>query len=269
MTASAPVIRAQVERGNAALIGFLPLGFPSVAQSVEAAQVLLANGVDVIELGFPYSDPAMDGPVIQEATRVALERGVHLEDLLEAVETLSETGAPILSMTYWNPIHWYGIDRFAHDFAAAGGAGLITPDLPPDDAHQWIDSSNRLGLERVFLAAPSSTPQRLRTIANASNGWVYAASTMGVTGQRREVDSHTQQLVADCRHAGAETVCVGLGVSDGAQARQIGRYADGVIVGSAYVRPLLDQDFDTALQSLALLAQEMRLGVDGAREGSR
>lgn len=268
MTSSTPVIKAQVARGNAALIGYLPVGFPSVPQSIEAAQVLLDNGVDAIELGFPYSDPAMDGPVIQQATTIALQRGVHLEDLLGAVEQLSAGGAPILSMTYWNPVHWYGVERFARDFAAAGGSGLITPDLPPEESAQWRAASEQYDLERVFLAALSSTEDRLKLIAQESRGWVYAASAMGVTGQRSWIDERLSALVGRVRAAGAETVCVGLGVSNGQQARDIGAYADGVIVGSAFIKPLLTQEYDRALASLAALAQELRRGVDGARKGN-
>lgn len=266
MTASVPVIQAQVARGNAALIGYLPLGFPTVEKSVEAALTMLDNGIDAIELGFPYSDPAMDGPVIQKAATIALEHGTHLEDLFEAVRTLSATGAPILSMTYWNPVYWYGVDRFARDFAEAGGAGLITPDLPPEEAADWFAASDAHGLERVFLTAPSSTEDRLRLIAESCSGWVYAASTMGVTGARSSVDSRTADLVARNRSAGAEVVCVGLGVSNGEQARAIGSYADGVIVGSAFVRPLLEQDYDEALRTIAALARDLRRGADGARK---
>ena len=267
MTASAPVIMDQVARGNAALIAYLPVGFPSVDGSIQAAQVLLDNGVDVIELGFPYSDPAMDGPVIQQATTRALERGVHLEDLFRAVSELSASGAPILSMTYWNPVHWYGVERFARDFARAGGAGLITPDLPPEEGGDWTAASDKYGLERVYLAALSSTEERLRIISEASDGWVYAASTMGVTGTRSWVDARLEELVGRTRAAGAETVCVGLGVSTGEQARSIGTYADAVIVGSAFVKPLLEQEFDEALVRMAELARELRAGVDGARKG--
>lgn len=265
MTHSEPVIRAEVAKGNAALIGYLPVGFPSVEQSIEVGKVLIDHGVDAIELGFPYSDPGMDGPIIQHATTAALERGVHLEDLFQAVDELSSTGTPVLSMTYWNPVHWYGVDRFAKDFAAAGGAGLITPDLPPEEAGEWIPASDREDLERIFLAAPSTSAKRMKTIVEASKGWVYAASTMGVTGARQSVDTMTASLVADIRAAGAPTVCVGLGVSNGAQAREIGSYADGVIVGSALLKPLVDSAFDQALLSIAELVDDLKSGVEGAR----
>jgi tryptophan synthase, alpha subunit len=256
---SAAVISEKLSGGSAALIGYLPVGFPSVDESIHVAEVMIENGVDIIELGFPYSDPAMDGPVIQRATTSALETGTHLEDLLRAVSELSQY-APILSMTYWNPIHWYGVDRFAKDFAQAGGAGLITPDLPPEEAAEWITASDEHNLERVFLAAPSSSPGRLGLIAGAAKGWVYAASTMGVTGQRRDVDTRTEGLVSRIRAAGAPLVCVGLGVSDGDQAHAIASYADGVIVGSALIKPLLEESASVALGQIEALAKDLKAG---------
>ena len=265
---SREVIQETNARGDAALLGYLPLGFPTVDQSIEAAKVLVDGGVDVIELGFPYSDPGMDGPVIQKATTAALETGTHLEDLFRAVKELTDYGACVVSMTYWNPVHWYGVDRFAKEFAEAGGAGLITPDLPPEEAAEWVAASDRYGLERVFLVAPSSTDERLKRIGEASNGWVYAASTMGVTGQRSKVDDAARGLVAAAREQGCDPVCVGLGVSNGEQAAEIGSYADGVIVGSALVKPLLDLPWDEAREVLAAKARDLAAGVRGARVGS-
>lgn len=264
MGISADAIKRANANGDAALIGYLPLGFPTVAKSVEAAKVIFDNGVDVIELGFPYSDPGMDGPVIQSATVQALELGTHLEDLLEAVSELSDYGVPTTSMTYWNPVHWYGVSDFARDFAGAGGAGLITPDLPPEEAGEWIQASDAFGLERIFLTAPSSSTERLSLIAAASNGWVYAASTMGVTGDRAKVDSAARTLVARTREAGADLVCVGIGVKNGEQAKEIGGYANGVIVGSAFVRHEMDQSWRSAKRGLAELARNLKQGVSGA-----
>lgn len=262
MKHSAEAIRHQVARGNAALIGYLPLGYPSVEKSVQAAKTMVENGVDVIELGFPYSDPGMDGPVIERAVVKALESGTHLEDLFDAVAQISETGAPVLSMTYWNPVHWYGVDRFAGRFAASGGAGLITPDLPPEESSEWVAASNSRGLERVYLAAPSSSNERIALISESANAWVYAASTMGVTGQRSEVDSAAQTLVGRCREAGAPLVCVGLGVSTGEQAHEIAQYADGVIVGSAFVKLLGNPRWDQSLSDVGALARELKEGTE-------
>lgn len=264
MGISAEAIRTANRNGDSALIGYLPLGFPSVKQSVEAAKIIFDNGVDVIELGFPYSDPGMDGPVIQSATVQALDKGTHLEDLLEAVAELSDYGVPTTSMTYWNPVHWYGVREFAKDFAQAGGAGLITPDLPPEEAGAWVEASDEFGLERIFLTAPSSSEERLSLIANASNGWVYAASTMGVTGDRAVVDSAARTLVERTRQAGADLVCVGIGVKNGEQAREIGGYANGVIVGSAFVRHEMDSSWADGKRGLAELARNLKQGVVGA-----
>ena len=158
---SAVAIDAALQRGDAALIGYLPIGFPSVEDSIRAGKVLADCGVDVIELGFPYSDPGMDGPTIQRATVAALERGTHLEDLFHAVDELTSYGISTCSMTYWNPVEWWGVERFAKDFAAVGGSGLITPDLPPEEGAQWEAASDKYDLERIYLSAPSSPEHRL------------------------------------------------------------------------------------------------------------
>lgn len=266
---SGDVIRERVQGGDAALLAYLPLGFPTVEKSIEAAKILVENGVDIIELGFPYSDPAMDGPVIQEATREALATGTHLEDLFDAVAQIKETGAPVVSMTYWNPVHWYGVDKFSKQFKKSGGAGLITPDLPPEEAGEWKEFSDEFDLERVFLAALSSSQERLETISKASSGWVYAASAMGVTGERAQIDEAVRGLVSRCRDAGAKLVCVGIGVSDGEQARDIASYADGVIVGSAFVRLMFNQNWEQAKQDLAALARQLKAGVIGTKKVSK
>lgn len=252
--------------GRGALVGYLPLGFPDVEGSVRAAVTMVEAGVDVIELGLPYSDPVMDGPVIQHAVDVALSGGTRVRDAFGAVERIAATGAPVLVMTYWNPVLRYGVDAFARDLAAAGGAGLITPDLIPDEGQDWLAASDAHDLDRVFLVAPSSTPERLAMTAAASRGFVYAASTMGVTGERTTVGARAEQLVADTRAAGAEHVCVGLGVSKPEQARDIGRYADGVIVGSAFVRALAGAEArEAGLEAVAAVAAGLAEGVRTAR----
>ncbi len=268
------VVRSQVgerldalraDEGRAALIGYLPVGFPTVAGSVEAVNTMVDAGVDVVELGVPYTDPVMDGPVIQRAADAALAGGARVRDTIDAVEKVSGRGAPVLVMTYWNLVLRYGVDAFARDLAAAGGAGLITPDLIPDEAADWLAASDAYGLDRVFLVAPSSTAERLASTSAASRGFVYAASTMGVTGERATVGSRAEQLVASTRAAGAERVCVGLGVSRPAQATQVAGYADGVIVGSALVRTLLDAETPSAgLDSLARLTADLAAGVASA-----
>lgn len=241
MTSVAPVIRARREAGSGALIGYLPVGFPTLSESIDAAVALVENGVDVLELGLPYSDPVMDGPVIQAATQRALSEGFRLRDGFEAVKQVtSRVDAPVLLMTYWNPVVQYGVDRFADDLAAAGGAGLITPDLIPDEGADWIAASDRAGLDRVFLAAPSSTDARLSGVVDASRGFVYTVSTMGITGARTDIDSAARTLVDRLRAAGVDNACVGLGISTPEQVREILAYADGAIVGSALVRALAE-----------------------------
>ena len=254
-------LRAQ---GRAALVGYLPVGYPTVPGSVEAVRTMIDAGVDIVELGMPYSDPVIDGPVIQRAADAALRNGTKVSDTIRAVEQLAGRGAPIVVMTYWNLVLRYGVEAYARDLAAAGGAGLITPDLIPDEAADWIAASDAHGLDRIFLVAPSSTPERLAATAAASRGFVYAASVMGITGERTTVGSRAQQLVADTRAAGAERVCVGLGVSRPDQAAEIATYADGVIVGTALVRTLLDApDHVSGLDALASTTAALAAGIAG------
>ena len=251
----APLIDARRAEGRGTLIGYLPVGFPDLATSVDAAVALVEHGVDALELGVPYSDPVMDGPVIQEAAQAALDGGFRLTDVFRAVEAVrARVDAPILVMTYWNPVLQYGVDRFADDLLAAGGAGLITPDITPDAAPDWIAASDRTGLDRVFLAAPSSSDARLREIAAASRGFTYAVSTMGITGARAEMDAAARALVTRMRDAGTVRACVGIGISTPEQVREVLEYADGAIVGSALVRALADGGVAGASRFAASLA---------------
>ncbi|MEO6944455.1 MAG: tryptophan synthase subunit alpha [Lacisediminihabitans sp.] len=248
-------IAARTSAGSGALIGYLPLGFPDLATSIDAAVALVENGVDVLELGLPYSDPVMDGPVIQKATQVSLAGGFRLHHAFEAVAAIrTQVDAPVLLMTYWNPVVQFGIDRFADELVAAGGAGLITPDLIPDEAGQWLATSERTGLDRVFLAAPSSTDSRLVTAVSLSRGFVYAVSTMGITGARSDVDTAARTLITRLRTAGATSACVGLGISTADQVREVLEYADGAIVGSALVKALADGGVEAVGRTAALLA---------------
>jgi tryptophan synthase alpha chain len=226
--------------GRAALVAYLPVGYPDVAGSIEAMVAAVEGGADVVEIGVPYSDPGMDGPVIQQAVDVAVRAGVGMADVLRAVRAVADAGAVPVVMSYWNPIERYGVDRFADDLAAAGGAGAITPDLIPEEAGPWIAATDRTGGDRVFLVAPSSTDARLAATAAACRGFVYAASTMGVTGTRATVGDAAERLVDRTREVAGVPVCVGLGVSNGDQAAEVAAFADGVIVGSAYVRELLE-----------------------------
>ena len=243
---------------RAALVGYLPAGFPSVAGAIEAALAMARAGADVIEIGLPYSDPLMDGPVIAEAVHRALAAGTRVTDVLRTVEAVAAAGVPVLVMTYWNPVDRYGVRAFARDLAAAGGSGLITPDLPLEEAGSWLDASGEHDLDRVFLVAPSSTDERLAMIAQACRGFVYAASVMGITGTRAAVSGDASGLVERVREHTNLPVAVGLGVSNGAQAAQVAAFADGVIVGSAFVRRLLDEQGIPAIRDLTA---ELAAGV--------
>lgn len=223
------------------LVGYLPLGFPTVQASVDAAIALVENGVDVLEMGIPYSDPVMDGLVIQQATTVALAEGFRLRDTFESVAAIrARVDAPVLVMTYVNPVLQYGVEAFARDLSGAGGAGLITPDLVPDEAAEWLAVANSYDLDRVFLAAPSSTEKRITAAVTQSRGFVYAVSTMGITGARSDVDSAARGLVTRLRQAGARNIGVGLGISTADQVTEVLEYADAAIVGSALVAALAE-----------------------------
>ncbi|WP_029149916.1 tryptophan synthase subunit alpha [Microbacterium indicum] len=234
-------IDAARAEGRAAFVGYLPAGFPDVATSIEAIVALAENGVDIVEIGPPYSDPVMDGPVIQEATNAALEAGFRTSDLFDVVRGVrARSDVPILVMTYWNLVIQYGVDRYSDDLVAAGGDGLITPDIAPDSASDWLAASDRTGLDRVFLAAPSSPDERLDLIVRSTTGFVYTVSTMGITGERAELDAAASALVGRLRAHGAERALVGIGISSAEQIAATAAYADGAIVGTALVRALRD-----------------------------
>ena len=283
MTTARVFERTRAE-GRAALVGYLPAGFPDVPGAIEAMKVMVDAGCDIIEVGLPYSDPVMDGPTIQAAAQRALEGGIRTIDVLRTVEAVAATGTPTVVMTYWNPVEQYGrasgrtdrlsgrasgrtdrlsgVERFAGDLAGAGGAGLITPDLTPDSADEWIAAADKHDLDKIFLVAPSSTDERLRFTARACRGFVYATAVMGVTGARASTSDLAGPLVARTRGVTDLPVGVGLGVSDGDQAAEVAAFADAVIVGSAFVKALLDSDGRSAgLTALRALTEDLAAGV--------
>lgn len=230
-------LRANRANGRGSLVGYFPIGYPNLDESVAAAVAMAESGVDVLELGVPYSDPVMDGEMIQRATEAAREQGFRLTDTFTAIERIREqTDVPILVMTYWNPVLRFGIEKFAGGVRDAGGDGLITPDLIPDEAAGWISTSQDLDLDRVFLVAPSSSDERVANNSNLSRGFLYAVSTMGITGERQELDAKARQLVSRVRDKSDIPTCVGIGVSTAEQIREINSYADGAIVGTAFIR---------------------------------
>ncbi|NMO04243.1 tryptophan synthase subunit alpha [Gordonia sp. TBRC 11910] len=220
---------------RSALIGYLPVGYPTVSDSVTSFRTMVESGCDIIEVGVPYSDPVMDGPTIQAAADEALSNGVRVRDVFTAVEAIASAGGQAVVMSYWNPVLAYGVENFARDLASAGGAGLITPNLIPEEGEQWHAASDAHGLDRIYLVAPSSTAERIALTVDSCRGFVYAASTMGVTGARNAVSNAAPELCARVREYSDIPIGVGLGVRDGAQAAEIAQYADGVIVGSALV----------------------------------
>jgi tryptophan synthase alpha chain len=254
------------EEDRAVLVGYLPAGYPSVDGAVTAMRAMVDAGADVVEVGLPYTDPLMDGPTIQAAVDAALRRGTRTADVLRTVEAVAATGTPVLVMTYWNPVERYGVERFVRDLAAAGGSGAITPDLTPDEAQPWLAAARGADLDTVFLVAPSSTDARLVSTSSECRGFVYAASTMGVTGARASVSGTAHGLVDRVRAATDLPVAVGLGVSDGAQAAEVAAYADGVIVGSALVRCLLDAgSAEQGAAAVATLTADLAAGVRKGR----
>ncbi|MQS34971.1 tryptophan synthase subunit alpha [Streptomyces katsurahamanus] len=257
--------RAKAE-GRAALIAYLPAGFPTVDGGIEAVKAVLDAGADVVEVGLPHSDPVLDGPVIQTADDIALRGGVKIADVMRTVrEAHAATGKPVLVMTYWNPIDRYGVERFTAELAEAGGAGCILPDLPVEESAVWREHAGKHDLATVFVVAPSSKDARIATIAEAGSGFLYAASLMGVTGTRASVGAQAQDLVERTRATTELPVCVGLGVSNAEQAAEVAAFADGVIVGSAFVKRLLDApDAAAGLVALGELTREL---ADGVRRG--
>lgn len=246
---------------RAALVAYLPAGYPTVDASKELMAATIDAGTDLVEVGVPYSDPVMDGPTIQAAADTALRNDFKLKHLFEVVESVSERGGRAVVMTYYNPVYRYGVDAFARDLASAGGLGLITPDLTPDEASEWLAASTEHGLDRIFLVAPSSSDDRIALTTKATTGFVYATAVMGVTGARDSVGAHAAELVQRTRQHTDLPVGVGLGVRSGDQAAEVAGFADAVIVGSALVAKAAD-----GTEPLAELTAEL---ADGVRRPAR
>lgn len=238
---------------RAALVAYFPAGYPTVAKSKELVTEL-ARHADLIEVGVPFTDPMMDGPTIQDAANEALANGFRVKDTMDVVRTVTEAGGKAVIMSYWNPILQYGPEKFAEDLAAAGGLGSIIPDLLPEEADRWAQACAANDLSPVYLVAPSTTPERMALTVDAADGFIYAASHMGVTGAQNEVSHSAEELVARVREATDLPVAVGLGVKTGEHAASIAAYADGVIVGSALIQA-------AAAGNLGDLAAELAQGV--------
>ncbi len=252
---------------RALLIGYLPAGFPSFEGGVAALEAMVDGGVDVLEVGLPYSDPLMDGPTIQDAVVQALAAGTRTRDVIATVARVAQQ-VPTLVMTYWNPIEQQGPEAFAAALSGAGAVGAITPDLVPEEAGQWLAAAAQHGIAPVFLVAPSSSDERIAVVGRTNRGFVYAASAMGVTGTRTAIGNRAEELVGRTRPHTDLPVAVGLGVSGGTQAAEVAGYADAVIVGSAFVRALLDAATPEAgVAAVRALAVDLAAGVRRHRAG--
>ena len=244
------------------LIGYVPAGYPTFEGAKEIIKAMVDGGVDAIEVGFPYSDPVMDGPTIQAAADQSLSNGTSAKDVMETLR-YAATLAPSVIMSYWNPIEKYGVEKFAADLAESGGSGTITPDLTIDEAEKWLAACAKHGLNTIFVVAPSSNDQRLEKVVNSAGGFVYAASLMGVTGARAQVSDAAQGLVDRVRRFTDLPIAVGLGVSTAEQAAGVAKYADGVIVGSAFINVVQKApDFKSGLAAVTKLAKELKAGIN-------
>lgn len=249
------------DEGRAALIVYLTAAYPDPDTSRACFEAAVEAGADILEIGLPFSDPMMDGPVIQAANQTVLDAGTTVADELALVASLGHLDVPKLAMTYVTIADTRGYDRFAEECAQAGLSGVILPDLPVPEAGPWLDAAAPHGLATVFLAASVSSDQRLEAIARASTGWVYAAGLLGVTGVKAVAQDTTRALVGRIRRHTDTPVAVGIGVRDRASAADVAAYADGVIVGSAIVKAAGDGDPSGAPERVAGLVRELREGV--------
>ena len=264
-TALDQLFEKRKRENKAVLIGFLPAGYPTQKASQKIIRAMIDGGVDAIEIGFPYSDPVMDGPTIQAAAVQSLSQGTGATEVFESLQCAHDHGVAAVVMTYWNPIERYGVEKFAQAIADHGGSGVITPDLTVEESQGWIAATDASKINRIYVVAPSTSDSRLPVVTRQCGGFVYAASMMGVTGTRTSVSSSAAELVARVRKATDTPISVGLGVSNREQARSVAGYADGVIVGSAFINALLEApDEASGLRAVKELAQELALGV---REG--
>jgi tryptophan synthase alpha chain len=255
--------RVRAEK-RSALIAYIPAGFPTITDCHRVIDAFIAGGVDAIEIGFPYSDPVMDGPTIQAAAVIALDNGVKSADVMSALKKATDAGIPSVVMTYWNPIERYGVDSFAEAIASNGGSGVIHPDITIEESAGWLEAASNAEINPIYVVAPSTSNERLAKVTAGCSGFVYAASIMGVTGARESVSSGAEALVARIRAVSDLPVAVGLGVSTREQAKDLARYADGIIVGSAFVKAILDApSIEAGLAAVTELAQELALGVRG------
>ena len=224
---------------------YFPLGYPDLDTSIDVIEALAKNGADLIEVGLSFSDPLADGPVNQHAMQIALEKGITVKKSLEAVKELRRRGVdiPLILMGYYNPMLAYGLEKFVREAKEAGADGFIIPDLPTEESEEFISAlSGAAGedeaLPLIPMLAPTSSPERMEMIARNAKGFIYLVSVVGITGERKSLAEGLGELIAQVREHTSVPVCVGFGISTPEQAKEVGKMADGVIVGTACVRTI-------------------------------
>jgi tryptophan synthase alpha chain len=245
--------------GRAALVAYGVAGYPDRATSLAAFEAMAAAGADVLEVGPPFSDPLIDGPVIQRAVTAALDAGIRMDEVLELCRELTAAvEIPVVLLVYYNLVHHRGLADFAKAMADAGVTGAVVPDLPPEEAAEWVSAAGAAGVAPIFLAAPTSTDARLAALAAGGRGFVYAQASLGVTGLRASLAAGVDDLVGRVRAHTERPVCVGIGVSNAAQAATVAGFADGVVVGTALVARLGEAGVDGVAALTAELAGAVR-----------
>ncbi|MBE9007387.1 tryptophan synthase subunit alpha [Fortiea sp. LEGE XX443] len=251
-----------------ALIPFITAGDPDLATTATALQTLDRSGADIIELGVPYSDPLADGPVIQAAATRALQKGTNLEGVLEMLQGITPTlQAPIILFTYYNPILHRGVEKFLQQIADVGVAGLVVPDLPLEEAAGLLKPASETGIDLTLLVAPTSSADRIESIARASQGFIYLVSVTGVTGMRSQIEMRVSDLLQQIRNVTDKPIGVGFGISQVEQARQVKDWgADAAIVGSAFVKRLAEGTPEQGLNAIAQFCQSLKAAIGNKEE---
>jgi tryptophan synthase alpha chain len=251
------------QNSQCALIPFIMASDPDLATSEQALTVLAANGADAIELGVPYSDPLADGPTIQAAAMRALQKAIDLEAILAMVgRVTTKIDTPIILFTYYNPIHYRGIESFLEQVKAAGVKGLVVPDLPLEEAEIILTPATKMGIEITLLVAPTSSPERIKAITAKSQGFIYLVSVTGVTGMRSQIATRVEDLLSSLRSTTDKPIGVGFGISDVEQAKQVKNWgADAVIVGSAFVKRLADGTPESGLKEIGEFCRNLKQAI--------
>jgi tryptophan synthase alpha chain len=253
--------------GHTALIAYVTVGYPSVAATRKVIPLLTDSGCDIVELGIPFSDPLADGATIQRASFAALKNGVTPQLCLDLAGELShQVSTPLVFMTYSNPVFHYGLKKFCQACNRSGVDGLIIPDLPPEEGADLEAITRSHDLDLVYLLAPTSTPERIRLVAEKSRGFIYLVSVTGVTGARDKLPQDLAAFVARVKKQASQPLCVGFGISTPEQAQQIARIADGVIVGSRIIQLM---EVENGFNSLAKLITDLRKSIDGSSNRRR